>query len=105
MLALPQTLTQRQAGACLTMLQEGLRAETGHDVLLDATALDHFDSSALAVLLEFRRYGLAQGKSVLLRGLPARLRDLAKLYGVDPLLPVDAGTQPGQWQDAAASVA
>ena len=61
-------------------------AEPG-DVVLDASALTEFDSSALAVLLECRREALAAGKGFSVRGLPARLRQLAGRYGVAELSP------------------
>jgi phospholipid transport system transporter-binding protein len=56
-------------------------------VVADAGALTHFDSSALAVLLECRREALALGKSFSVSRLPTRLRELAMLYGVAELLP------------------
>lgn len=87
MLVLPKELTQSQASACLRMLVQGLRAQSGPDVVVDATALSRFDSAALAVLLEFRRESLAMGKRFQVRGLPTRLGDLAALYGIDELLP------------------
>ncbi len=65
----------------------GLRAQPDPEVVVDASALSRFDSSALAVLLEFRRETLAAGKRFLVRGLPTRLGDLAALYGVVELLP------------------
>jgi phospholipid transport system transporter-binding protein len=89
-LVLPQELTQTQATACLRMLVQGLRSLPGPEVVVDASALSRFDSSALAVLLEFRRETLAAGKRFLVRGLPGRLGDLAALYGVDELLPATA---------------
>jgi phospholipid transport system transporter-binding protein len=87
MLVLPVDLTQRQATACVRMLLQSLRAHEGNAVVADATALASFDSSALAVLLECRRETLARGKAFSVRGLPARLRELAVLYGVAELLP------------------
>jgi phospholipid transport system transporter-binding protein len=86
-LVLPKELTQVQATACLRMLVQGLRSQSGSEVVVDASALDRFDSAALAVLLEFRRETLAAGKRFQVRGLPARLGDLAALYGVVELLP------------------
>jgi len=68
------------------MLVQGLPSQTGPAVTVDAGSLQHFDSSALAVLLEFRRESLALGKKFVIRGLTPRLADLAKLYGVDALL-------------------
>jgi phospholipid transport system transporter-binding protein len=86
-LVLPADLTREQASACLRMLVQGLRAEPGSAVVVDAAALQLFDSAALAVLLEFRRQALALGKSLAVHGMPQRLRDLAGLYGVGELLP------------------
>lgn len=87
MLVLPQELTQAQATACLRTLVQGLQAHAEPDVVVDATSLSRFDSSALAVLLEFRRQTLALGKRFSIHSLPTRLADLAKLYGIDELLP------------------
>ncbi|MCY7308588.1 MAG: STAS domain-containing protein [Rhodoferax sp.] len=87
MLVLPAALTRLQASACLQMLVQGLRTETGATVLVDAAALGRFDSAALAVLLELRRESRAVGKMVAIRFMPDRLRDLASLYGVAELLP------------------
>jgi len=86
-LVLPKELTHTQATACLRMLVQGLRALSGQEVVVDATGLSRFDSAALAVLLELRRETLAQGKRFSVRGLPARLADLATLYGIVELLP------------------
>jgi phospholipid transport system transporter-binding protein len=86
MLVLPSELTFRQARACLRMLIQGLPSQTGPAVLVDAASLQRFDSSALAVLLEFRRESLALDKQFVIRGLSAKLTDLANLYGVAELL-------------------
>ncbi len=83
---LPAELTYAQAETCLNMLRETARAETAPQVLVDATALTRFDSSALAVLLECRRDVLHDGKSFAVRGLSPRLRELADLYGIAALL-------------------
>ena len=87
MLVLPVDLTRAQASACLRMLVQGLRAESGSTVVVDASALGQFDSAALAVLLEFRRESLALGKRFVIHAMPRRLRDLASLYGIAELLP------------------
>lgn len=86
MLVLPSELTHRQATACLRMLLQGLKAQREPSVVVDATGLAVFDSSALAVLLECRREALACGKSFSVQGLPAPLRSLAGLYGVGILI-------------------
>ena len=87
MLVLPAELTHEHAAACSRMLQQGLRNDPARSLVADAAALSHFDSSALAVLLDCRREALALGKTFSVKGLPARLRVLAGLYGVAELLP------------------
>jgi phospholipid transport system transporter-binding protein len=87
MLVLPARLTHEQAGPCARMLAQALRSQAETAVVADAGALTHFDSSALAVLLECRREALVLGKSFSVSRLPARLRELATLYGVAALLP------------------
>jgi len=84
-LVLPSELTHKQATACLRMLVQGLPSQTGA-VVVDAASLQRFDSSALAVLLEFRRISATRGKGFDIRGLSPRLIDLARLYGVAELL-------------------
>ena len=91
MLVLPAELTHAHAAACCRMLEQGLRGNSDPAVVADATALRHFDSSALAVLLDCRREALALGKSFAVKGLPPRLRELAGLYGVGDLLPAAPG--------------
>ncbi len=87
MLLLPKELTQAQATTCLRGLLQDLRAQSGVNVVVDASALTRFDSAALAVLLEFRRQTLALNKQFSVQGLPTRLADLAALYGIIELLP------------------
>jgi phospholipid transport system transporter-binding protein len=89
-LVLPAELTHAEATACCRMLAQALRSDPGPQAVADASALRHFDSSALAVLLECRREALALGKTFAVNQLPARLRELATLYGVGELLPVAA---------------
>lgn len=85
MLTLPAELTHVQANACLAQLTAGAKAE-GAVVALNAEPLQRFDSSALAVLLEFQRNCAALGKSVSVQGLPRQLLALATLYGIEGLL-------------------
>ena len=87
MLVLPAELTHDQAAACVRMLAHAMRAQAGPQAVADASALQRFDSSALAVLLECRREALALGKAFAVAHMPQRLRDLAALYGVGQLLP------------------
>lgn len=84
---LPERLTLHEAAATLQSLQSAVTAQAGPVVQVDASALRHFDSSAVAVLLEVGRDLQQQGKSLQVTGLPQRLRDLVALYGVESLLP------------------
>lgn len=85
MLTLPAELTHVQANACLALLTAGAKAE-GAVVALNAEPLQRFDSSALAVLLEFQRNCASLGKTVSVQGLPRQLLALATLYGIEGLL-------------------
>jgi len=88
-LTLPSDLTHRDAAACLVQSLEQLAAADSvstSELQVDASALQHFDSSALAVLLELRRQAQVRGQSFQVTGMSARLRELAGLYGVDELL-------------------
>lgn len=86
MLTLPPVLTHAVAAGFARGLKPELFAGSA-EVVADAGALQQFDSSALAVLLECRRHALAAGKRFSVRGAPARLRELAELYGVAELIP------------------
>ena len=94
--SLPVELTHRQARQVLGALQAQLRGSSSHSStaasgwVIDASALQVFDSSALAVLLECRRSALAAQHSFAVRGLPGALAGLAALYGVAELLPAAA---------------
>jgi phospholipid transport system transporter-binding protein len=44
------------------------------------------DSAAVALLLDCQRQALARGKTLRVTGAPAKLGQLARLYGVEALL-------------------
>ena len=81
-LHLPAVLMHAEAEACRQQLVAAMQASQDRVVLLDAAALQQFDSSALAVLLACRRQAHALGRSLQVQGLPDKLRELASLYGV-----------------------
>ena len=65
---LPIEITHGSARACAHMLVQAL--QHGESVVVaDATALERFDSSALAVLLECRREAQVAGQNLLSTGL------------------------------------
>lgn len=86
MLTLPAVLTHAASAAFVRGLPQAVQSQPT-EVLADASALQQFDSSALAVLLECRRQAMAAGKAFSVHGAPARLRELASLYGVESLIP------------------
>ena len=53
---------------------------------IDFAAITAVDSSAVALLLEWRRQAQRRGKTLVFVNLPANLMALAKLYGVSELI-------------------
>ena len=97
-LQLPKELTYRQARECLLRLRPLVASHAAQQVLVDASAVKVFDSSALAVLLACRRAALEAGKQLVVSGLPKGLKSMAVLYGVDGLLlpPAEADAAAAQ---------
>ncbi len=90
-MVLPAVLTQAQARSVAIKLERAIDTRaTGF--VLDASALQQFDSSALSVLLTGLRAAAAKGIHLQLRGLPARAQQLAQVYGLADLLQVSADT-------------
>jgi phospholipid transport system transporter-binding protein len=86
-LLLPATVTANEANDTRRLLTQALKGGVADgSVVVDASSLQHFDSSALAVLLECERAADAWGKPFELRNAPPKLVALARLYGVDVLL-------------------
>jgi len=91
MLLLPAAVTAREANDTRRLLTQALKDESGGAaVVVDASNLTQFDSAALAVLLECHRAADAWGKPFELRNAPPKLVALARLYGVDALLSLNA---------------
>ena len=68
-------------------LLEGGRAHcAANDVTLDFSGATELDSSALALILEYRRAAEAAGKRISVSNIPASLKTLADLYGVTDLI-------------------
>ena len=55
-------------------------------LVIDFEGITDIDSSAVALLLEWRREALARGKALEFVNLPANLLALATLYGVADLI-------------------
>jgi phospholipid transport system transporter-binding protein len=97
---LPARITVREARAVARALSSELAGRSAGAVVdVDASPLQQFDSSALAVLVELHRQAAAGGCALQIGGLPQRLGELARVYGVADL--VSSGRQPGGGQGAA----
>ena len=86
MLLLPATITSADAQDALRMLAQALKREPAAGAVIDASGLQQFDSAALALLLECQRLAQASGRAFTVRGVPPKLSQLARLYGVEALL-------------------
>ncbi len=86
MLLLPATLTHEQARDTARLFRESAVRIEGPELVLDGSALQRFDSSALAVIMECQRLAQARGLAFVVRGLPAKLLELGRLYGVAELI-------------------
>lgn len=88
-IALPARITMNDARATLALLQPLLQAADAP--VVDASALADLDTAAIALLLDCRRQAQARGRQLQVVDAPAKLGQLARLYGVEELL----GIQPG----------
>jgi len=83
---LPQSLTLESAAAALGVLGVQPSAASGDAFIIDASALQVFDTAALAVLLHARRQAQSRGQAMRVQGASPKLTQLAQLYGVAELL-------------------
>jgi phospholipid transport system transporter-binding protein len=70
----------------VSLLAQGTQQFTGPSVTVDLSGVTEVDSSALSLLLEWRREAARNGREVRYRNLPASMKSLAELYGVTELL-------------------
>lgn len=77
------TVTNQNAPAVVAAGSAALR---GGDFTIDFTGVTRCDTAAVACVLEWKRQAQAAGGRLLLVGVPADLRSLAKLYGVETLI-------------------
>jgi phospholipid transport system transporter-binding protein len=81
------SVTNATAGG---LLAAGAEAIARGDLAFDLSAVREVDTAAVAILLEWQRQAVARGGRLQLSGVPAGIASLAKLYGVDGLLDLDA---------------
>jgi phospholipid transport system transporter-binding protein len=84
-LVLPERVTLSEATQVLVDLES--RLPSSGVVLLDASALQTFDSSVVAVLLALQRRLATHGQKLQVCQRSGRLQALLTLYGVAELLP------------------
>ncbi|MCC7006713.1 MAG: STAS domain-containing protein [Ottowia sp.] len=80
---LPIRLTRSDASS---LLEQGLVVIAQGERVFDARALQQFDSTALAVMLAWRRASCARGEPLAFIHLPEKLVSLSQAYGVEAIL-------------------
>ena len=70
----------------ITLLAEGKDRFTAPAVSVDLAGVTEVDSTAVSLLLEWRREAARHGCRIEFLNLPGNLTSLAKLYGVTELL-------------------
>lgn len=69
------------------LFEAGLQQLTNEDLLVDFSAVEAVDSAAVSMLLGWARAAQRSQRELRVTGLPDDLLSLARLYGVDDLLP------------------
>lgn len=77
----PVTLANIEA-----LLEAGARQIEGDQVTVDLAGVTEVDSTAVSLLLEWRRQAQRAHRTIRYVNLPANLKSLAELYGVTGLL-------------------
>ncbi len=91
---LPDTVTLDEVSALLPQVEAAAASAPAGGLQIDASALKGFDTSLLALLLEARRLAEARGLAFAIVAAPAKLAELADLYGVAGLLSLSVSTAP-----------
>jgi phospholipid transport system transporter-binding protein len=93
MLKLPDSVRVDAVPALWLSLQASLRAEAaqvsngaGAELSINAAELRQFDSGVLTLLLSAARLCTEQGLRLAVLNVPAKLQELARVYGVAELL-------------------
>ena len=76
-------VTQDNVGA---VLEEGSRVFIAQVVTVDLAGVTEVDSTAVSLLLEWRRTALREKRTIGYVNYPANLKSLIELYGVSELL-------------------
>jgi phospholipid transport system transporter-binding protein len=84
-LAVSGSLTIPQAAR---LLEAGAQFARSRDTLFDLAAVEQVDSSGIAVILGWLRAARSAGHTLQVANVPASLRSIAGLYGVEEILPL-----------------
>ena len=68
------------------LLDQGRGYCLANDVVVDFSGVTELDSSAIALILEYRRAAESAGRRLTASNIPASLQSLATLYGVTDLI-------------------
>jgi phospholipid transport system transporter-binding protein len=90
---LPPSATLADAPALLQQWRQSLASGSG-PVKVDASGLQNFDTSALALLMHAHRLARAAGRPFSVVGAPPKLAQLAQLYGIEELLSLSSPSAP-----------
>ncbi|MFN7085343.1 MAG: lipid asymmetry maintenance protein MlaB [Burkholderiales bacterium] len=74
------------SGNVIALLEESKRLFTAPRITVDLAGLTEVDSTAISLLLEWRRQAQRDNRRISFVNLPDNLRSLAALYGVTELL-------------------
>lgn len=77
--------------AAPAFLEEGRQRARRGDLIVDLSQVTVADSAALALLLDWLRAARAAGHRLSVRALPEGMASLARLYGIESLLPCETG--------------
>lgn len=91
---LPAQATLEHSAGLAATLPEAVAGGSGV-LRIDASALQDFDTSTIALLMQARRLAQAAGRGLEVTGAPPQLAQLAQLYGVEELLSLVGGSTPG----------
>jgi phospholipid transport system transporter-binding protein len=91
---LPEQATLEQAAELAAGLPAALTSSGSGELRVDASALKSFDSSTIALLMQAHRLAHAAGRGYEVVGAPAKLSELARLYGVEDLVSLAPASSP-----------
>ena len=80
------TETQITSANARQLLEQGLASIRAGDPLVDLSAVQRCDSSAVALMLAWKREAKERAVALKFSGVPAAAASLASLYGVAELL-------------------